>query len=222
MGKGRTQQCWQQALDRRTKIRCLGFCKGEAGKVYQEVEANQSRQRWLLKEGRGVTANPARCHMGLHRGGTGNAGWFLSVLGGQMPVESEANSCGFQMLIYSILASWSRWQVWLPWAPFLGIGCKPFQPLWRMVWVCLLKEWHPGIPCSLPLSLSRFCGMLSTLEHVPHAGATAWEHSWAAIYPRLFSRGRMGVAPRQRSYSASQVETCESRHSSTVWMPSRR
>lgn len=48
MGKGRTHQCWQQGLDRRNQIRCLRFCKGEVGKVYQEVEANQSRQRWML------------------------------------------------------------------------------------------------------------------------------------------------------------------------------
>lgn len=195
MGKGRTQQCWQQGLDRRNKITCLGFCKGEAGRVYQEVEAKQSRQRWMLGQCWGCDSKPRVSQV-----------WDGSALGRcrQCPVvlicarkadacRVRTNSCGFQMLIYSILARWSRWKLWLPWAPFLGSGCKPFKPLWRMVWVCLLKEWNPGISCSFPLSLSRFCGMLSTLEHMPSAGATSGNSPpalhWQSCMPRVVQQG---------------------------------
>lgn len=105
-------------------------------------------------------------------------------------------------------------------------GQRPFRPLWRVVWICLLKEWHPGISCSLPLCLSRF------LYHTQHSGTHArhWCHGlgtprWLTVgelmCPKLSDRSSVGLAPCQQTYSASQVETWESRHIWPVWVPSR-
>lgn len=41
------------------------------------------------------------------------------------------------------------------------------------MWICLLKEWHPGISHSLPLG---FHTTLSTLERIPSTEATGWGH----------------------------------------------
>lgn len=86
MGKGRTQQCWQQGLDRKSKIRCLGFCKGEVGKVYQEMVAEVDAGTVLRDWGHGCDskARGARSWMGLHWGGAGSACWVWSVLGKQI------------------------------------------------------------------------------------------------------------------------------------------
>lgn len=78
------------------------------------------------------------------------------------------------MLIFSILASWSRWQVWLPWAPFLGRGSSG-----------LFEEWYGyassrnGIlefPAPFHFICLGFCTMHSTLEHMPNTGAMGWGH----------------------------------------------